>query len=108
MRRVSHGGKVRHRMLENSYRDKADFFFNACVTDLRQFSTRTLARPVALLLAYAYMHAYYQIHEYEIAPKAKIVDFGQPIAFKCQFAELYWARDLFRHVVRAIKNAVGS
>jgi hypothetical protein len=74
-------------------RQKAEFFFQACLRDLCSFPTRTLTRPVVLLLTNAYIYSYFQMHSAEAAPQAdKQYDFGQPRRFKPQFAEVYWVQ----------------
>ncbi|MBY0456212.1 MAG: glycoside hydrolase family 127 protein [Gemmataceae bacterium] len=63
--------------------DRARFFFADSVARLTAFETRTLARPVVLLLSYGYRHAHLQQHPDESAPspKAEVTDFGRPEAF---------------------------
>ena len=71
-------GSEKARLLE-----RADFFFNDSVSRLTAFPTRTLARPVVLMLSFGYMHAHFQQHPDESAPlpKAEVSDFGKPEAF---------------------------
>lgn len=63
--------------------DRAVFFFDYATRTLSTMPTRSLARPVALLLSYGWMHAYFQQHPAEQAPPAAItaVDFGRPEVF---------------------------
>lgn len=63
--------------------ERAEFFFRDSVERLAAFPTRTLARPVVLLLSYGYMRAYFQKHPDEAAPVPAVEqkDFGQPEVF---------------------------
>jgi hypothetical protein len=63
--------------------ERADFFFRDAVSRLAASPTRTLARPVVLMLSYGYMHAHFQRHPDETAPPpaAEVTDFGRPEAF---------------------------
>ena len=77
-----------------AFREKADYFFNACIKDLTAFPSHTLTRPLVLLMTNAYVHAYFQRNPEDAAvilPKDFIHD--SPRAFKPQFAELYRFRD---------------
>ena len=70
-------GAERVRFLERS-----EFFFRYSVEKLSSMPTRTLARPVVLLLSYGFMHAYFQKNPNETAPAAPTVtDFGKPEMF---------------------------
>jgi YetA-like protein len=72
------GGQERQAFLERS-----DFFFRASTTTLAAMPTRTLARPVVLLLGNGYMHAYYQNHPEHASPVPHHhdFDFGAPESF---------------------------
>lgn len=63
--------------------ERADFFFRDSVSRLMAFKTRTLARPVVLLLSHGYMQAYFQQHPDEAAPgpAGEVTDFGAPEVF---------------------------
>ncbi len=63
--------------------ERADFFFRDAVARLTAFPTRTLARPVVLMLSFGYMHAHFQWHPNDSAPppRAEVSDFGSPEAF---------------------------
>ncbi|VTS00259.1 hypothetical protein : Uncharacterized protein OS=bacterium UASB270 GN=U27_06401 PE=4 SV=1 [Gemmata massiliana] len=63
--------------------ERAEFFFRDSVSRLTAFETRTLARPVVLMLSFGYMHAHFQRHPEEAAPPPKIEvhDFGRPEVF---------------------------
>jgi hypothetical protein len=71
-------GAERERFLE-----RARFFFNYSITKLAELPTRTLARPVILLVVHGYMQAYFDRHP-ELAappPERKQDEFGKPIVF---------------------------
>jgi hypothetical protein len=61
------------------FRERSDFFFRTSVETLSGMPTRTLARPVVLLLSYGFMHAYSQKHPDEAAPPPaeEVRDFGK-------------------------------
>jgi hypothetical protein len=63
--------------------ERSDFFFRHTVDTLASMKTRTLARPVVLMLSYGYMHAYFQRNPEVLAPKAREMpaDFGRPELF---------------------------
>jgi hypothetical protein len=70
-------GAEREKFLE-----RAEFFFRDSVSRLSAFPTRTLARPVVLMLSFGYMHAHFQKHPEESAPPAvEVKDFGTPQEF---------------------------
>jgi hypothetical protein len=71
-------GEERARFLERS-----EFFFRYVTTTLMGMKTRTLARPVVILLSNGHMHAYFQRHPDVGAPPPKIIptDFGKPQVF---------------------------
>lgn len=71
-------GEERTRFLERS-----DFFFSHSTTALSGMTTRTLARPVVLLLSYGFMQAYFQQNP-EVAsppPVEQNHDHGRPQVF---------------------------
>ena len=41
--------------------DKADFFYENCLRDLKKYETKTCTRPLVLLLNYGAMHSYFQL-----------------------------------------------
>ena len=47
-------------------------------------ATRTLTRPIVLLLSHGYMHGYFQRHRPAATPQAMRGDFGQPAVFEPQ------------------------
>jgi hypothetical protein len=63
--------------------ERSQYFFDSCVGTLSKMPTRTLARPVVLLLSYGFMHAYFQKHPDEAAPEpaTAVHDFGRPQTF---------------------------
>jgi hypothetical protein len=71
-------GEKRARFLERS-----EFFFRYSTTALAGMKTRTLARPVALLLSYGFMHAYFHKYPGVSAPPPleENADFGAPQVF---------------------------
>ncbi len=71
-------GAERARFLE-----RADFFFHYSVTKLSEMPTRTLARPVVLLLSFGFMQAWFKKHPDAAAPPpaVKSPDFGRPEVF---------------------------
>jgi hypothetical protein len=68
--------------------ERAEFFFRYSTTTLAGMKTRTLARPVVILLSYGYMHACFQRYPALAAPEpeATASDFGQPEIFVPQKA----------------------
>jgi len=64
--------------------ERADFFFRYALTTLRDMATRTLTRPMVLLLSHGYMHGYFQRHPPAPAPADTRADFGQPAVFEPQ------------------------
>jgi hypothetical protein len=71
-------GQERARFLE-----RAEFFFRYTTDTLSGMKTRTLARPVILLLSHGFMHAYFRRHPDEAAPPpvGDYKDFGKPEVF---------------------------
>jgi hypothetical protein len=63
---------------------RADFFFRYTLTTLRDMATRTLTRPMVLLLSHGFMHGYFQRHPAVAMPEAARGDFGQPAVFEPQ------------------------
>jgi hypothetical protein len=93
-------GVERARFLERS-----EFFFRYSTTTLAGMKTRTLVRPVVLLLSYGFMHAYFQMHPEEAAPPPAqdVHDFGRPEVFIPQKA-----RALKRFKVLVLAGAVAG
>ena len=71
------------------FTEKANFFFNRCLTDLLSFETAFLTRPLVILSVYGYVHAYFQKHQTE-NPDYRIhgYDFGIPTVFLPQKARI--------------------
>jgi hypothetical protein len=89
--------------LRETFRERASFFFQTCVTDLRSFPTCALTRPLALLLSNAHVHSYFEKHSEAPAPQAtESYDFGRPQRFSSQFAQLYWARQKVAYLLRSV------
>jgi len=63
--------------------DRSEFFFRYSTRTLRAMATRTLARPVVILLSYGFMHAYFQAHPDCSGPPQPLfaTDFGRPELF---------------------------
>jgi hypothetical protein len=84
---------------------KADFFFQACIRDLRSFDTRTLTRPIVLLITNAYRHTYFRLHPDERAPHPdRAYDYGKPQRFSPQLSELYHAKERLSRLAQALKD----
>jgi exo-rhamnogalacturonan lyase-like protein len=64
--------------------ERADFFFRASTEMLSRLPTRTLARPVVLLLARGSMHAYVKRRGVVGTPPPRHHEFGAPVAFVTQ------------------------
>jgi hypothetical protein len=62
---------------------RSEFFFRYATGALAGMKTRTLARPVVLLLSYGFMHAYFQQHPGVSSPPPDRADhdFGRPGRF---------------------------
>jgi YetA-like protein len=71
-------GLERERFLE-----RAEFFFRYSTTKLASMPTRTLARPVVLLLANGLLRSFWRLHPDASAPPPRSTphDFGQPVVF---------------------------
>ena len=88
-----------------AFRQKATYFFVACIKDLRAFSTCTLTRPLALLLTNAYVHPCFEAHSDEQAPRpSEQYDFGRPLNFTPQFSELHWLREKVSEALQAVRK----
>ena len=72
---------------------------------LSTFPTRTLTRPIVLLLTNAYIHTYFQQHLDETGPSpTQPDDFGRPQKFIPQFDELYWVRTQMRQALTVMQS----
>ncbi len=86
------------------FSQRASFFFDACIRDLYAFETRTLTRPIALLMANAHVHTYCSSTPGDTPPRSILAhDFGRPMRFSPQFAELYWIREKLKTLSRTVK-----
>ena len=80
--------------LRTALRQKGDFFFQACIRDLRSFDTCTLTRPLVILIANAFRHTYFQVYSDECAPRPeRPYDYGKPQKFTPHLAEIYQAKE---------------
>jgi hypothetical protein len=62
--------------------ERSRFFFRTAVDGLASSSTRTLTRPVVVLMSNGYMDAYFQQHEPEPVPAMTVVpEFDRPSVF---------------------------
>ncbi len=70
------------------FRERAEFFFRTSLAKLAEMPTRTLARPVVLLLSLGLMPAWFRRRPGEVAPAptVKPPDFGRPTVFVPQKA----------------------
>ena len=70
-------GAERARFLE-----RGRFFFGYSTTTLAGMPTRSFARPVIVLLANGWLHAWFsRVRELPAAPAVQTVDFGRPAVF---------------------------
>jgi hypothetical protein len=91
--------------LHTALRQKADFFFQACIGDLRSFDTCTLTRPLVILIANAFRHTYFQVHPDECAPRPdQPYDYGKPQEFTPHLAELYQAKEWLSGLLQKAKD----
>jgi hypothetical protein len=74
---------------KSKFLERAGFFFRDSVERLTAFETRTLARPVVLLLSLGYTHTHFQKHPDDAAPPpaVAVADFGAPEQFVPQKAK---------------------
>lgn len=92
------------------YREKAKFFFERCLDDVLSFETAFVTRPLVILSAFGYFHAYFQKYpESGNDPFPPRYDFGQPEEFLPQRKRIkrVVARK-FRAVVTEIKRMSSS
>lgn len=69
------------------FRERSHFFFEHSIGTLSKMPTRTLARPVVLLLSNGLMYVYLRDHPDVSAPEPPLgIDFGQPCVFEPQKA----------------------
>jgi YetA-like protein len=97
--------KHAHEPLRTAFLQKADFFFQACIRDLRSFDTCTLTRPLVLLMTNAFRHTYFQLHPDERAPcPDRPYNYGKPQHFTPHLAELYQAREWLGNLSQTVKD----
>lgn len=65
--------------------EKADFFYKTCLEDLRDFETRTLTRPLVMLMSYGLMSGHF-CHDAMGETGTARYDFGRPARFVPQRA----------------------
>ena len=68
-------GKHADEPLRTAFRQKAEFFFQVCIRDLRSFDTCTMARPLVLLMTNAFRHTHFQLHPDDalLAPTSRMI-----------------------------------
>lgn len=72
-----------------AYREKADFFFKRCLSDLLSFETACLTRPLVILTVYGHVHGFFERYGdtgFEFVKHTH--DFGRPNPFLPQSARL--------------------
>jgi hypothetical protein len=98
--------------LHSAFLRKAEYFFQACISDLLSFETCKLTRPIVLLMANGLMQAHFEQHPTESAPHPQEeYDFGEALPFTPQLYELYKIRAKLRimaHVLRAAMQSLSS
>jgi hypothetical protein len=93
--------------LHSAFLRKAEYFFQACISDLLSFETCTLTRPIVLLMTNGFMQAYFEQHPTETAPHpCDEYDFGEPQTFTPQLYELYKVREKLRLLVYVMRAAM--
>jgi hypothetical protein len=64
---------------------KGEFFFKTCFTDLEEFDTRSLTRPLVLMMSFGIMHSFFQNYpETVVQCRSTGFDFGRPQIFHPQ------------------------
>jgi hypothetical protein len=71
-----------------SFLERADFFFRTSISQLSASPTRTLARPLVLLMSYGFMHAAFHANRDRLAilPAPTVGGFPAPVSFVSQKA----------------------
>ena len=78
---------AKHAAVEEKRRflERAEFFFGDSIERLKESPTRTLARPVVLLLSFGFSRAFFQRNDARAPPpKDAVTDFGKPERFEPQ------------------------
>ena len=96
-----------------AYRERASFFFDRCIADVRSFATRDLTRPLVILCVYGPLHAWHVAQPLDMLPGALLGshahDFGSPVAFLPQRARVRSAlRSKVAVAVREAKRLVAD
>jgi hypothetical protein len=99
--------KYGHPDRRNRYSDKAQYFFDRCLTDLLSFETAFLTRPLVILTVFGYINAYFQKHrDISVDYVQHGYGFGDPISFLPQKTRIRGAikrkLDLIAQTVRRI------
>ena len=82
---------------------KSEFFLRECINGLKLFESRTLTRPIVILLTNLYMHHYFRENpNEEFSLLRHDFDFGSPQNFRSQFYELY----RFREIVFTLRKMI--
>lgn len=63
------------------YQEKAGYFFKRCLSDLMEYETRFLTRPLVLLAVYGYMHSFFEQAQKDKSYRTHCHDFGSPEEF---------------------------
>jgi hypothetical protein len=86
------------------FQEQAVHYFQRCLSDLLEFDTAYLTRPMVLLAVYGYIHAYFQANPFETVPyRDHAVDFGSPVAFIPQ--RMRFRRTVMANLKQSIKAA---
>jgi len=71
------------------YREKAEVFFERCLSDLLSFETAYLTRPMVILTVYGAVHSYFQKYGCsDFTFESHNYNFGQPLNFRPQKARV--------------------
>lgn len=81
---------------DEKFKEKSEYFFNRCIDDLNKFETKTLLRPMAVIMNFSAMHDSFKMNDNKIILEDKTFDFGRPMNFKQQGYYVYKIRDLVR------------
>ncbi len=99
----SYAAKYSEDSWREQFRQKATFFLEKPLDDLFSFETRTLTRPLMLLMTNSAVPVYCELYPDETAPYVECrYDFGEPQHFKPQ---LYYAYKL-RHFIYDVKHRI--
>ncbi|GAK59417.1 hypothetical protein GobsU_32934 [Candidatus Vecturithrix granuli] len=91
--------------LRKKFLQKSEFFFEKPLQDLFSFETRTLTRPLIILMTNTTMHSYFQQHPEEKAPNTQCsYGFGKPQQFKPQLYYMYKLRTIISHCASTIQK----